>query len=154
MELSHLNKDGKPHMVDVSGKPFEKRMARATGFIRLQPGTLEQIRGKGTTKGNVLLTAQIAAIQAAKRTHELIPLCHPLPISKVEVDTEIREEGIEVFSQVNCTGQTGVEMEALQAVSTALLTIYDMCKAIDREMVIEWIRLIEKTKEPVKTEGK
>jgi cyclic pyranopterin phosphate synthase len=102
----------------------------------------------------VLLTAQIAGIQAAKRTHELIPLCHPLQLSKVDVDAKICDGGIEAVSQVNCTGQTGVEMEALQAVSTALLTIYDMVKAVDKEMQIEGIRLLEKTKEPIIPEKK
>jgi cyclic pyranopterin phosphate synthase len=152
MELSHMNQDGKPRMVDVSGKPQEIRKARATGFIHLQSTTLDQIRQGGITKGNVLLTAQIAGIQAAKKTSDLIPLCHPLPITKVEVDTEIQDGGVVVNSEVGCTGQTGVEMEALQAVSTALLTIYDMCKAVDGEMRIEAIRLIEKTKQPVNQE--
>ena len=150
MELSHLDKSGKPVMVDVSGKPFEKRVARARGLIILQARTLSLIQENNMKKGNVLLTAQIAGIQAAKRTSDLIPLCHPLSISKVDVDFEILEEGIQVESVVTCIEQTGVEMEALQAVSTALLTVYDMCKAVDKEMVIKDIHLVEKTKEPVK----
>ena len=149
MELTHLDKDGKPIMVDVSGKPFEKRTARARGFIQLGDETLKLIHSGSITKGNVLLTAQIAGIQGAKKTPDLIPLCHPLALKKIEVDTEFRENGIEVYSIVSCIGQTGVEMEALQAVSTALLTIYDMCKAVDKKMVIEGIRLLEKTKEKI-----
>ena len=149
MELSHLDKSGKPVMVDVSGKPFEKRVARASGFIQLQDQTLSLIRENNIKKGNVLLTAQIAGIQAAKRTSDLIPLCHPLSLSKVDVDLEIIEEGIRADSMVTCIEKTGVEMEALQAVSTALLTVYDMCKAVDKEMVIKNIHLVEKTKEPV-----
>jgi len=150
MELSHLDKNGKPVMVDVSGKPFEKRVARARGLIILQTRTLSLIQENNMKKGNVLLTAQIAGIQAAKKTSDLIPLCHPLSISKVDVDFEIMEEGIQVESVVICIEQTGVEMEALQAVSTALLTVYDMCKAVDKEMVIKDIHLVEKTKELVK----
>jgi len=137
-------------MVDVSGKPFEKRVARARGLIKLQARTLSLIQENNMKKGNVLLTAQIAGIQAAKRTSDLIPLCHPLSLSKVDVDFDILEEGIQVESVVTCIEQTGVEMEALQAVSTALLTVYDMCKAVDKEMLIGDIHLVEKTKEPVK----
>jgi len=137
-------------MVDVSGKPFEKRIARARGLIILQTRTLSLIQENNIKKGNVLLTAQIAGIQAAKRTSDLIPLCHPLSLSKVDVDFEIMEDSVQVESVVTCIEQTGVEMEALQAVSTALLTIYDMCKAVDKEMVIKDIYLVEKTKEPVK----
>jgi len=150
MKLSHLDKSGKPVMVDVSGKPFEKRIARARGLIILQTRTLSLIQENNIKKGNVLLTAQIAGIQAAKRTSDLIPLCHPLSLSKVDVDFEIMEDSVQVESVVTCIEQTGVEMEALQAVSTALLTIYDMCKAVDKEMVIKDIYLVEKTKEPVK----
>ena len=150
MELSHIDKSGKPVMVDVSGKPFEKRVARARGIIKLQKETLSLIQESQIKKGNVLVTAQIAGIQAAKRTSELIPLCHPLSLSKIDVDSQIIEGGIQVDSQVTCIEQTGVEMEALQGVSTALLTIYDMCKAVDKKMVIEEIYLVEKTKEPVK----
>ncbi|MFC2081034.1 cyclic pyranopterin monophosphate synthase MoaC [Bacteroidota bacterium] len=134
MGLSHLDENGKPKMVDVSGKSVERRTAEATGLILLQ---------------NVLLTAQIAGIQAAKKTAELIPLCHPLDLKKIDLDTRTESEGIRVNSRVVCIGQTGAEMEALQAVSTALLTIYDMCKAVDKNMVIEGIHLLKKTKERI-----
>ncbi len=153
MELSHLDKKGKPSMVDVSGKPVELRTAEATGFIRLRPETLRLISKNAIGKGNVELTAQIAGIQAAKKTAELIPLCHPLELTKIEVDTEMAEGGIRVRSLAKCTGQTGVEMEALQAVSTALLTIYDMCKAVDGKMIIEGIELLNKRKEPLNQKG-
>ena len=147
MELSHLDKKGKPSMVDVSEKPVEKRTAIARGFIRLGRDTIKLIGDEAIAKGNVQLTAQIAGIQAAKKTSELIPLCHPLELKKINVDTEITNDGIFVTSMVTYLGQTGVEMEALQAVSTALLTIYDMCKAVDREMVMEGIELVSKLKE-------
>ena len=150
MELSHMDRSGKPVMVDVSDKPLQKRVARARGFIKLQKQTLSLIQENNMKKGNVLITARIAGIQAAKKTSELIPLCHPLALKKVELDVKIVDQGIQVDSMVVCTDQTGVEMEALQAVSTALLTIYDMCKAVDKKMVLENIHLVEKTKEPVK----
>ncbi|MBA7524862.1 Cyclic pyranopterin monophosphate synthase [subsurface metagenome] len=150
MKLSHIDKSGKPVMVDVSAKPYQKRVAKARGFIKLQKQTLSLIQENNIKKGNVLITAQIAGIQAAKKTSELIPLCHPLALKKVEVDAKTLDSGIQVDSLVTCIEQTGVEMEALQAVSTALLTIYDMCKAVDKEMILENIHLVEKTKEPVK----
>ena len=150
MDLSHMDRSGKPVMVDVSDKPLQKRVARARGFIKLQKQTLSLIQENNMKKGNVLITARIAGIQAAKKTSELIPLCHHLSLSKVDVDIEIIEDGILVESRVTCIEQTGVEMEALQAVSTALLTVYDMCKAVDKKMVMEDIYLVEKTKEPVK----
>jgi cyclic pyranopterin phosphate synthase len=146
MDLSHTDKNGKPRMVDVSGKPVEKRTAEATGFIRLQKETLRLIRSEGLSKGNVLLTAQIAGIQAAKKTADLIPLCHPLDLKKIDVDTFSEEEGVRVNSKVVCIGQTGAEMEALQAVTEALLTVYDMCKAVDKTMSLEGIRLKSKKK--------
>jgi cyclic pyranopterin phosphate synthase len=149
MKLSHTDNEGKPRMVDVSGKPVQKRTAEATGLIRLDPETSRLIRSDGISKGNVLLTAQISGIQAAKRTPELIPLCHHLELKKIDVDTEMVPEGIRVNSRVICIGQTGAEMEALEAVSTALLTIYDMCKAVDKNMSLEGIRLIAKKKEPI-----
>jgi len=146
-KLSHLGADHRPSMVDVSYKVPQKRVARARGHIALRPATLELISSHQMKKGNVLLTAELAGIQAAKKTSELIPLCHPLILSKIDVKAVADRAGILVESQVICTGQTGVEMEALTAVSVALLTIYDMCKAVDPEMKLGEIVLVEKTKE-------
>ena len=148
-QLSHIGNDNRPSMVDVSHKPQQKRIAAASGFIALQKETLQLIGDSQIKKGNVLLTAELAGIQAAKKTGELIPLCHPLLLSKIDVEAVPEEAGIRVESTVVCTGQTGVEMEALTAVSTALLTIYDMCKAVDKTMVIGDITLLEKTKQDV-----
>ncbi len=150
-KLSHINKQGKAVMVDVGHKPIQQRSARATGFIGLQSETLQLIRANLLKKGDVLAVAEIAGIQAAKRTADLIPLCHPLQITKVEVvtqmiDNETTRRGVEVTATVSCQGQTGVEMEALTAASVTLLTIYDMCKAVDKQMVIGDIMLVEKTK--------
>jgi len=145
-KLSHLDDEGRPAMVDVSGKKPQRRLARACGHIRLAKTTADLITENRIQKGNVLTTAELAGIQAAKRTHELVPLCHPLPIGKVEVKASVTETGVSVSSEVVCVGQTGVEMEALTAVSVALLTVYDMCKAVDHGMVIENISLLEKTK--------
>jgi len=150
-KLSHINKQGKAVMVDVGHKPIQQRSARATGFIGLQSETLQLIRANLLKKGDVLTVAEIAGIQAAKRTADLIPLCHPLQITKVEVvtqmiDNETTRRGVEVTATVSCQGQTGVEMEALTAASVTLLTIYDMCKAVDKQMVIGDIMLVEKTK--------
>lgn len=136
-------------MVDVSMKNMQDRIARATGKIRLQKETIDLIRENQIRKGDVLTVAEIAGIQAAKMTSSLIPLCHPLQITKAEVKAEITEEGVTVNTRVRCLGQTGVEMEALTAASTALLTIYDMCKAVDKNMVISEITLIEKTKHDI-----
>lgn len=133
-------------MVDVGHKPQQKRTAKAAGFIILSDETIDLIRQNSMNKGDVLSIAEIAGIQGGKQTSSLIPLCHPLMISKIEVKTTLTEKGVEVTSFASCTGQTGIEMEALTAVSVALLTIYDMCKAVDKSMVIEDIRLIEKTK--------
>ncbi len=146
MELSHVNQDGKAHMVDVSGKADQVRTARAEGFIRLEKGTLQKIKENTIKKGDVLSTARIAGIMAAKQTHLLIPLCHPLPLSKIEVELETQETGIKASATVRCVGKTGVEMEALTAVQLTLLTIYDMCKAVDKKMIMENIHLVEKTK--------
>lgn len=145
-DFSHINNDGKANMVDVSQKPVQNRTARAEGFIELQSDTVQKIKHNIMKKGDVLTVAEIAGIQAAKQTSSLIPLCHPLPISKIEVKTEIINNGVWVRSYAKCLGQTGIEMEALTAVSVALLTIYDMCKAIDKSMIIKNIKLIEKTK--------
>jgi len=145
-KLSHIDETGKARMVDVGNKPNQKRMARAEGFIRLSPETLKLINDNEIKKGDVLTVAEIAGIQAAKKTSELIPLCHPLQLTKVKVSTEIEEDGVKVCGEAHCLGQTGVEMEALTAVHVALLTIYDMCKAVDKEMLMGGITLIEKTK--------
>lgn len=147
--FSHTNDKGKANMVDVSGKPLQVRTALASGFIYLTEQTLDLIRENEMKKGDVLTVAEIAGIQAAKETSRLIPLCHPLQLTRVEVKTNLVTTGVEVTSTARCVGQTGVEMEALTAVSVALLTIYDMCKAVDKSMKIGDIRLIEKTK----TEG-
>ena len=147
MELSHVNQDGKANMVDVSGKPEQIRTARAEGFIVLQKETRQKIRENTMKKGDVLATARIAGIMAAKQTHLLIPLCHPLPISKIELDLEMDDKGMRATATVRCVGKTGVEMEALTAVQLSLLTVYDMCKAVDKQMVMENIHLVEKTKQ-------
>jgi cyclic pyranopterin monophosphate synthase len=146
-EFSHIDENGKASMVDVSDKPIQKRTALAKGFIQLEATTIQKIQMNELKKGDVLTVAQIAGIQAAKSTANLIPLCHTLLISKVKVDFEILENGIEASCTTVCSGQTGIEMEALTGVSVALLTIYDMCKAVDRNMEISGIRLISKTKE-------
>ena len=145
--LSHLNERGEAHMVDVSEKAVTSRTAIAQGVIIMRPETLALIREGSAAKGDVLATARIAGIMAAKRTHELIPLCHPLAVTKVSVDFEeiAAPPGVRVEALVKVSGQTGVEMEALTAVSVACLTIYDMLKAADKAMSIEGIRLIEKT---------
>lgn len=146
-KFSHTDDKGKATMVDVGDKPVQHRMARASGFIKLQGTTVELIRENQVKKGDVLTVAQIAGIQAAKKTSDLIPLCHPLQITKVDVKASLKEDGVEVQTLVKCNGQTGVEMEALTAASVALLTIYDMCKAVDKEMVIREVVLLEKKKE-------
>ena len=146
-ELSHVAQDGTVRMVDISGKPVLRRVALAEGMIALQPETISRIEANQMAKGNVLATARIAAIQAVKRTDELIPLCHALPVHHVEIEFETGESGILVRCRVTTSAQTGVEMEALTGVSIGALTIYDMCKAIDKSMVISGLRLISKTKE-------
>jgi cyclic pyranopterin phosphate synthase len=144
--LSHTDETGRPRMVDVSAKPESRRRARATGLIRLQPATMRLIRANRIQKGNVLTVAELAGIQAAKQTWQLIPLCHQLRLSSVRVQAGLESKGVRVTSEIACTERTGVEMEALLATSTALLAVYDMCKAVDRNMVIEAVRLLEKTK--------
>jgi cyclic pyranopterin phosphate synthase len=148
--LSHVDEQGKANMVDVSAKPNQLRTATASGHITLSTETISLIRENKMKKGDVLTIAEIAGIQGGKRTSDLIPLCHPLQISKLDVTATPDETGVRVDSMARCTGQTGIEMEALTAVSVALLTIYDMCKAVDKTMVIGEIRLIEKTKEDLK----
>lgn len=145
-EFSHIDETGKARMVDVSQKKDQLRIAVAGGFIRLSPETVNLIRENQLKKGDVLTVAQVAGIQAGKKTSELIPLCHPLPITKIDVMTSLEDNGVSVTAEVRCVGQTGVEMEALTAVSVALLTIYDMCKAVDKGMVIGEVRLIDKSK--------
>ena len=144
--LTHFDVHGQAHMVDVAGKDETHRIARAGGTIRMQPATLALVEAGNAKKGDVIGVARIAAIQAAKRTSELIPLCHPLPITRVAVDFEIdtATSSVHCTSQVETLGRTGVEMEALTAVQIGLLTIYDMCKATDRGMVMGDIRVLEK----------
>jgi cyclic pyranopterin phosphate synthase len=144
--LTHLSAGGAAHMVDVSAKPASEREAVAAGRVVMQPETLDIVRKGDAKKGDVLGAARIAGIMAAKRTHDLIPLCHPLSITKAEVDIkpDAALPGLEVTARVKVAGKTGVEMEALTAVAVACLTIYDMVKAVDRGMRIEGIRLIEK----------
>ena len=134
-------------MVDVSAKADQLRTAEATGHINLARATIDLIRRNRMKKGDVLTVAEIAGIQGGKKTSELIPLCHPLNITKIEVKASLDKTGVRIDSLARCTGKTGIEMEALTAVSVALLTIYDMCKAADKAMIIDEIRLISKTKE-------
>jgi len=145
-KLTHIDNSGKAIMVDVGEKKTQLRIAKASGIIKLQDSTLNLIRENKIKKGDVLTVAEIAGIQAAKKNSELIPLCHPLFLSKIDVKTEIINNAVKVFSEVRCIGQTGVEMEALTAVSVALLTVYDMCKAVDKQMEITEIKLLEKEK--------
>lgn len=146
-KLSHINEKGEARMVDVSAKAASERTAVAEGFITMAPATLALIEKGQAQKGEVLATARIAGIMAAKKTHELIPLCHPLAITKAAVNFEVSRKpiGLRVTAEVKVSGQTGVEMEALTAVSLACLTVYDMLKAADRGMVIGPVRLLEKT---------
>jgi cyclic pyranopterin monophosphate synthase len=145
--LTHLDATGAANMVDVSDKDITERIASAEGHVVMQPETLRIIREGDAKKGDVLGTARLAGIMAAKRAHELIPLCHPLLLSKIRVDCAIVENlpGVRVTAEVKVSGQTGVEMEALTAVSVACLTVYDMVKAVDRAMRIEGIRLLAKS---------
>lgn len=142
--LTHIGPDGAANMVDVGGKPATHRVAIASGRIAMSAAALEAIRSGDAPKGDVLGTARIAGIMAAKRTGELIPLCHPLALDAVNVDFAFEEDGIRATATASLTGKTGVEMEAMVAVSTALLTVYDMAKAIDKGMMIGEVRLIEK----------
>ena len=145
--LTHFDAQGQAHKVDVAGKEITHRVARATGSIRMQAATFELIASGQAKKGDVIGIARIAAIQGAKRTADLVPLCHPLPITRVTVDFELKRETSEVHctAQVESFGRTGVEMEALTAVQVGLLTVYDMCKAADRGMVMGGIRVLEKS---------
>ncbi len=148
-KFSHVDEQGKANMVDVGGKKIQKRRACAAGTIFLSENTLDLINENQIKKGDVLTVAQIAGIQAAKQTALLIPLCHPLTTDKIDVKMQITKDGVTAKSEVRCIGRTGVEMEALTAVSVSLLTVYDMCKAVDKNMRIGEIKLLEKVKEDV-----
>ena len=149
-KLTHIGADGRAQMVDVSAKPLSKRRAVARGRIRLQRETLDLIARDQVAKGNVFATARIAGIQAAKQTAQLIPLCHTLPVGEINIDIAASKDGAEVKCTAQTIAQTGVEMEALMGVTVALLTIYDMCKAVDKQMAITEVRLLEKTKQTVR----
>jgi cyclic pyranopterin monophosphate synthase len=146
-ELSHVEASGDVRMVDVGAKPLSHRHARAHARVRMAPATIRTLHD--LPKGDALTTARLAGIMAAKRTADLIPLCHPLPLTYVDVRLEVGEEAVDIESTASTTAQTGVEMEALVAASVAALTLYDMAKAVDKAMVVEDVRLLEKTKEPV-----
>lgn len=145
MELTHFNEQGRARMVDVSEKAVTYRTAKAAGRVWMNPETLEKVRQGSMAKGDVLAVAQVAGIMAAKRTWELIPMCHPLPLTSINITFAFQENALDIQAQVKCSWETGVEMEALTAVSAAALTVYDMCKAVQRDMVIDQIRLLEKT---------
>jgi cyclic pyranopterin monophosphate synthase len=145
-ELSHVDEEGGLHMVDVGGKELSRRKATARATLSLKAETAEKLRE--LPKGDALAAAQVAGIMAAKRTSELIPLCHPLPLTHVDVSLELGDESVEITASAETTAQTGVEMEALVAASVAALTVYDMAKAVDDAMAIADVRLLEKTKEP------
>ena len=145
-KLSHVDEQGKANMVDVGSKADQKRIAKATGHITLKPETIQLIQDNFMKKGDVLTISEVAGIQGGKKTSELIPLCHPLQITKLDVKATIDKTGVRVNSEARCVGKTGIEMEALTAVSVALLTVYDMCKAVDKEMNIDEVTLVEKTK--------
>jgi len=145
MTLTHIDEEGRARMVDVGDKPVTTRTAEASGFVKMAAATVAAIREGRTPKGDPLEAARLAGIMAAKRTAELIPLCHPLPLNHADVQLEVRDDGIAITATARTDGKTGVEMEALTAASIAALTIYDMCKAIDKAMVISDIRLESKT---------
>lgn len=145
-KLSHVDEKGKANMVDVGAKADQKRVAKATGHITLNPETIRLIKDNSMKKGDVLTISEVAGIQGGKKTSDLIPLCHPLQITKLDVKAIIDKTGVRVNSEARCVGKTGIEMEALTAVSVALLTVYDMCKAVDKEMNIDEVKLVEKSK--------
>ena len=145
-KLTHTDERGKAIMVDIGGKDIQQRIAKATGHITLNPETIKLIRENLIKKGDVLTVAQIAGINAAKQTSLLIPLCHNIVLDKAAVEPKLTKTGVTVVSEIRCSGRTGVEMEALTAVTVALLTIYDMCKAVDKNMIIGNVELIEKVK--------
>lgn len=144
-KLTHIDEHGKANMVDVADKAITKRSATATGFIAMNQAALDAVKDQNNKKGDVLSVARVAGIMAAKQTANLIPLCHPLALSKVQIDFEQNENGIRVFSLAKCEGKTGVEMEALTGANVALLTLFDMCKALDPEMLISDVKVNTKT---------
>jgi cyclic pyranopterin phosphate synthase len=146
-ELTHFNAERRACMVDVTDKPATDRRARAEAFVHMRPETLELIRNGGMKKGDVLAVAQVAGIMAAKRTHELVPMCHPVALTAVDLSFTCEDDpcGVRIRSETRCKGETGVEMEALTACSVAALTVYDMCKAVQRDMEISSVRLLEKS---------
>jgi cyclic pyranopterin monophosphate synthase len=146
-ELSHVDKTGGVRMVDVGGKPLSRRRAEARATVSMATATAQMLRE--LPKGDALVTAQLAGIMAAKRTSELIPLCHPLPLTRIDVVCRVAGDSVEIDAVVETTAQTGVEMEALTAASVAALTVYDMAKAVDKQLVIRNVALVEKTKEPI-----
>ena len=148
--LTHTDEKGRANMVDVGAKPVSARKATARGRILLSPETIALIRENGLKKGDLLTVAQIAGIMAAKKTYELIPLCHQLNLNKADVKITVQDDGVTAEGFASCNGNTGVEMEALTAVSVALLTVYDMCKAVDKSMIITNIELLSKSKEEIK----
>lgn len=149
MPFSHIDDTGKAQMVDISHKPKVKRTAWAQAAIRLAPATVSLLRNKMLQKGDALACARIAGIMGGKKTADLIPLCHPIAIDRIDVDFEVGDDCIVIRASAVCVDKTGIEMEALTAVSVAALTIYDMCKAVDKAMTITDIHLVQKTKEPV-----
>ena len=151
-QLSHIDTLGNARMVDVGNKKIQRRTALASGLIRMADHTIQSIRKDQIKKGNVLAVARVAGIQAAKATSNLIPMCHPLPMDSISVDFEFCEDGIHATCGVSCQARTGVEMEALTGVSVALLTVYDMCKAIDKGMILDQITLVKKQKEDIPDE--
>lgn len=143
-EFTHINKSGRPRMVDVSGKDITKREAVACGEIFMAPSTLRKIKAKDMKKGDVLAAAQVGGISGAKKTWDLIPMCHNIPITGCDIDFDVKDDRIEITAILSTTGKTGIEMEALTAVSVAALTLYDMCKSVDKTMKIQNIRLLSK----------
>ncbi len=146
-DFSHLDSEGAARMVDVGEKAVVRRIAKAAGTVRMSPETVELLRERALPKGDALNTARIAGVMAAKRTPDLIPLCHGLNLTNVDVEFTVGERGVDIVATSQASDRTGVEMEALTAVSVAALTIYDMCKAVDKEMIIEGVKLLEKTKD-------
>lgn len=145
MKLTHFNEQGYAHMVDVSAKPQTLRVARAVAKVQMSKTTMDKIREGKIGKGDVLAVAQVAGIMAAKKNSELIPMCHPLLLTRTDISFEMEETTLKIFSDICCKGETGVEMEALSAVCVAALTVYDMCKAVQRDMVISDVHLLYKT---------
>jgi cyclic pyranopterin phosphate synthase len=145
MTLSHLDAKGSARMVDVSDKNETRRTATATGFVRMNEATRRLIADRAFAKGDVFTVARVAGVLAAKRTGELIPLCHPLPLTDIQVDLTLEDEGVRIATVATCFGRTGVEMEALTAATVAALTVYDMCKSADKRMIIEDVHLVTKT---------